>query len=1238
MCVFYALDLTFISTIKICTVFTFRLLNADEESTVVATAGGEDHSLDEQIDESGEHIDEEDEDDTSSGNIIKVDTSSDRHTMADEILDEDDDAEEGEILEEGEVIDEEEEKNSSTDATTPGSNGKNAASKPTAERGNVESNRTHENDSDDKDRRRKEDRNEKSSSAGKRSERRPSVTSSRKESDSRDKRRRKRRRRDSDDEEADSESNRSKRRARGWAGDDRRSPFRMTSPDSASDASESNDEEGENLTLNEEMMMQMLKQMQEMMSKMKESGASKKKNKMEKIMEKMLKNQSNLDSREMREMVMRNRRFFRSNAFERDRERTSPRSIRERERRAALRASERRGVRERERERERISRDRESVRERESHRTRDREKEREQRSRSEQQQQQQQQQQQPPHQKATCKFFLDGKCHRGSECPFQHDLPPVKKKDICKFYLQGYCGKGEHCLFMHGEFPCKFYHTGAECYSGDNCRFSHEPLTEETRAILKAYLDSGELPDEQQSQSGANSSSSYQPVKPVNKRHAVLGDVTEEMKMSYWTWLWQQEMKELELAYTGNKRNLFCIEKQFVVTEKPPTPERLNSEDYDERERTKVMSFYIDTMGDVGDAIASNPVNDEDKLIEMSFHDEDLRLPPSVPTTLVAPITQNEDSFNSQMPAINHEIMEPEEAPAEVAATLMQTPVVPPPAEIPEESLPKSALHLLRRIRSNQKEGVQMDDYEQSESMEAILNQESEQKESKSEEKEEKKWLSESEDDDDTEDQPLKAALQKLQSQPNKQQQSTKDETSKPKPKIDIAKMLNVIRQTTNQMSGTSAAAVPAAKHADFWQNIFSGTPLAPNATQTEFRDPRLSGTPPQNEPRDPRLKRSKADGKLISDASSSPTSSCDSMPSKAAESKISESDYKLFQVLVNDIDYSCYVGLYRTDVKLKNDPRLQKFFSKLPNSVIDHLSKILPPPQHQTQISSSPSATTSSTLTTASSPTKKVKRERVSVSPPKTLPPLPPLTLTQPKTSIMSSIVPPPPPLMSPFELTTSKPSLAVPNPTGKAEDEIKNQPLTTTASSAAPVLLTSLPLLTSTTTSTSSDSKPITSPHLPQGLSSLVSLVTSQAKTSDLRKNLVKKSSIESGNQITSSLPEEASDALIITNLSEEPTITTSFEDRPPLSPSEPNSASSPSSEQLTIAEDTPASPTSRRSSSELGSPPHKPLTIVTAPMSPAKEDTLVIAELSTDESSRGESIKDVFKTIDPTASPFC
>nr|XP_033792728.1 zinc finger CCCH domain-containing protein 6 [Geotrypetes seraphini] len=96
--------------------------------------------------------------------------------------------------------------------------------------------------------------------------------------------------------------------------------------------------------------------------------------------------------------------------------------------------------------------------------------------------------------KQICKYFLEGRCIKGDQCKFDHDAELEKKKEICKFYIQGYCTKGENCIYMHNEFPCKFYHTGAICYQGNNCKFSHAPLTDETKELLEKVLNTEEEP------------------------------------------------------------------------------------------------------------------------------------------------------------------------------------------------------------------------------------------------------------------------------------------------------------------------------------------------------------------------------------------------------------------------------------------------------------------------------------------------------------------------------------------------------------------------------------------------------------------------------------------------------------------------------------------------------------------------------------------------------------------------
>uniref|UniRef100_A0A9J8DJ17 Zinc finger CCCH-type containing 6 n=1 Tax=Cyprinus carpio carpio TaxID=630221 RepID=A0A9J8DJ17_CYPCA len=89
-----------------------------------------------------------------------------------------------------------------------------------------------------------------------------------------------------------------------------------------------------------------------------------------------------------------------------------------------------------------------------------------------------------------CKYFLEGRCIKGDQCKFEHDnVVPEKKKELCKFYVQGYCTKGDICIYIVCEYPCKFFHTGAKCYQGDNCKFSHEPLTDVTKELLEKILN-----------------------------------------------------------------------------------------------------------------------------------------------------------------------------------------------------------------------------------------------------------------------------------------------------------------------------------------------------------------------------------------------------------------------------------------------------------------------------------------------------------------------------------------------------------------------------------------------------------------------------------------------------------------------------------------------------------------------------------------------------------------------------
>ncbi|KAF0989593.1 hypothetical protein HZS_4206 [Henneguya salminicola] len=107
-----------------------------------------------------------------------------------------------------------------------------------------------------------------------------------------------------------------------------------------------------------------------------------------------------------------------------------------------------------------------------------------------------------------CKFYLESRCHKGTECEFRHQGPLNLKKEPCKFYIRdGHCLKGEKCIYMHSEFPCKFYFWDKCKQSNTMCRFSHDPLTEETKAALELHITKTRAENQQDAAQGCTNES-----------------------------------------------------------------------------------------------------------------------------------------------------------------------------------------------------------------------------------------------------------------------------------------------------------------------------------------------------------------------------------------------------------------------------------------------------------------------------------------------------------------------------------------------------------------------------------------------------------------------------------------------------------------------------------------------------------------------------------------------------------
>jgi hypothetical protein len=87
-----------------------------------------------------------------------------------------------------------------------------------------------------------------------------------------------------------------------------------------------------------------------------------------------------------------------------------------------------------------------------------------------------------------CKFWENGACNKGDECPFAHIGMPQRKRELCSFFQKGTCVKGDACMYAHARRPCAFHHLRPPCTTHD-CKYSHDSMS---AAEIAAFKESHE--------------------------------------------------------------------------------------------------------------------------------------------------------------------------------------------------------------------------------------------------------------------------------------------------------------------------------------------------------------------------------------------------------------------------------------------------------------------------------------------------------------------------------------------------------------------------------------------------------------------------------------------------------------------------------------------------------------------------------------------------------------------------
>ncbi|XP_076346992.1 uncharacterized protein LOC143245068 isoform X2 [Tachypleus tridentatus] len=416
--------------------------------------------------------------------------------------------------------------------------------------------------------------------------------------------------------------------------------------------------------------------------------------------------------------------------------------------------------------------------------------------------------------KQLCKFYMEGKCHKGADCPYLHDVTPPKKKELCKFYIHGFCAKGEKCLYMHKDFPCKFFHTGAKCYAENNCIFSHDPLTDETKKILDKYLEGTRADEDDKDDAGGDViRGSERGRSPLKKRPSLLGSPPRHVKEQAESW--RQEVQQQQLQHRLKNQMLHQQRQQFsnggILSPPRNSRERLNFYT-DTLQSPKKSSRVMQATSGKSTGLLKPPSSMsprreseeaakfdrcissgyQSKLCSTSWfkqEDQKYSLHDLSETeregSLLSPKHEPYDSERSLSKYVNEtskvkeqeEIKEQMKEGSPVYNTDEETSMAPLSASPPSDTsssqgvtnlicipthLPRRQKQLFLRIQQQQKEvgenGTEASEEQDSKPEEGISEKEEEEKvEGKIAE-----WDS-SDDDDDTEDQPLTAVLKKLQ-------------------------------------------------------------------------------------------------------------------------------------------------------------------------------------------------------------------------------------------------------------------------------------------------------------------------------------------------------------------------------------------------------------------------------------------------------------------------------------------